>query len=160
VTWSTSTASTKATIRKGFNKRFRVKSFRPARLERFLSTISKRERKAALANAEGRRDAKDQEQAMKLNEAQISKILSQFRAQVLAEDHPAAAHFCELFGQHTFFLNATGLHVLEMLEVPGMEAEDGEVISLADWSDADFTKLTTHQPEPTGLVIRLKEVRH
>jgi hypothetical protein len=113
-----------------------------------------------LANAEGRRDAKDQEQAMKLNEAQISKILSQFRAQVLAEDHPAAAHFCELFGQHTFFLNATGLHVLEMLEVPGMEAEDGEVISLADWSDADFTKLTTHQPEPTGLVIRLKEVRH
>jgi len=97
---------------------------------------------------------------MKLNDAQISKILSQFRAQVLAEDHPAAAHFCELFGQHTFFLNARGLHVLEMLEVPGMEAEDGEVISLADWSDADFTKLATHQPEPTGLVIRLKEVRH
>jgi hypothetical protein len=34
------------------------------------------------------------------------------------------------------------------------------VISLADWSDEDFTKLTTHQPEPTGVVIRLKEVHH
>jgi hypothetical protein len=41
-----------------------------------------------------------------------------------------------------------------------MEAHDGEVIRLAEWSDADFTKLTTHQPEPTGVVIRLKEVLH
>ena len=97
---------------------------------------------------------------MMLNEAQISKTLSQFRAQVLAEDHPSVEHFCELFGHHTFFLDARGLHVLEMLEVPGMEAEDGEVISVADWSDADFRKLTTHQPEPTGLVVRLKEVQH
>ena len=97
---------------------------------------------------------------MKLNEAQISKTLSQFRAQVLSEDHPAVAQFCELFGHHTFFLDARGLNVLERLEVPGMEAQDGEVICLADWGDADFTKLTTHQPEPTGVVIRLKEVHH
>ena len=97
---------------------------------------------------------------MKLNEAQISKTLSQFRAQVLSEDHPAVAQFCELFGHHTFFLDARGLNVLELLEVPGTEAQQGEVISLADWSDADFTKLTTHQPEPTGVVIRLKEVYH
>ena len=97
---------------------------------------------------------------MKLNEAQISKTLSQFRAQVLSEDHPAAAQFCELFGHHTFFLDARGLNVLELLEVPGMEAQDGEVICLADWGDADVTKLRTHQPEPTGVVIRLKEVHH
>lgn len=98
---------------------------------------------------------------MKLNEAQISKTLAQFQAQVLGEDHPAVEQFRELFGQHTFFLDAKGLHVLELLEVPGvMEAEDGEMVNLADWSDADFTKLTTHQPEPTGVVIRLKEVLH
>ncbi|MCA6108578.1 hypothetical protein [Bradyrhizobium cenepequi] len=97
---------------------------------------------------------------MKLNEAQISKTLSQFRAQVLAEDHPAVAQFLELFGQHTFFLDAQGLHVLELLEVPGMEPREGEVISLADWTDADFTKMTTHQPEPTGVVVRLREVEN
>jgi hypothetical protein len=79
---------------------------------------------------------------------------------VLAEDHPAVAQFCELFWHHTFFLDAKGLHVLELLEVPGMDAQDGEVIRLAEWSDADFTKLTTHQPEPTGVVIRLKEILH
>lgn len=105
-------------------------------------------------------DAVDQEQPMKLNETQISKTLAQFQAQVLAEDHPAVAQFRELFGQHTFFLDARGLHVLELLEVPGMESQEGEIVSLADWSDANFTKLTTHQPEPTGVVIRLKEVHH
>jgi hypothetical protein len=97
---------------------------------------------------------------MKLNQAQISRTLSQFKAQVLAEDHPAVEQFCELFGPHTFFLDARGLHVLELLEVPGKEAQNGEMIRVADWSDADFTKLTTHQPEPTGVVIRLNEVLH
>jgi hypothetical protein len=97
---------------------------------------------------------------MKLNEIQITKTLAQFRAQVLAEDHPAVEQFSELFGHHTFFLDARGLHVLELLEVPGMEAQSGEMVSIADWSDADFTKLTTHQPEPTGVVISLKEVQH
>ena len=97
---------------------------------------------------------------MKLNKVQIGRTLSQFRALVLAEDHPAVAQFCELFGHHTFFLDASGLNVLELLEVPGIEAQDGEVIRLAEWSDTDFTRLTTHQPEPTGVVIRLKEVRH
>ena len=96
---------------------------------------------------------------MKLNKIQIGRTLSQFPALVLAEDHPAVAQFCELFGHHTFFLDARGLNVLELLEVPGT-AQDGEIISLADWSDAGFTKLTTHQPEPTGVVIRLKEVQH
>ena len=97
---------------------------------------------------------------MKLNEAQISKTLAQFQAQVLAEDDPAVAQFYEAFGHHTFFLDAAGLYVLELLEVPGMEAQDGEMVSLADWSDAHFTKLTLHQPKPTGVVISLKEVRH
>jgi hypothetical protein len=97
---------------------------------------------------------------VKLNKVQIGRTLSQFPAQVLAEDHPAVAQFRELFGHHTFFLDARGLNVLELLEVPGMEAQDGEIISLADWSDANFAKLTTHQPEPTGIVVRLKEVQH
>ena len=78
---------------------------------------------------------------------------------MLAEDHPAVAQFCEMFGHHTFFLDARG-HLLELLEVPGMEAQHGEMVSIADSSDADFTKLTTHQPEPTGVVIHLAEVRH
>ena len=97
---------------------------------------------------------------MKLSQVQIDRTLSEFPAQVLAEDHPAAAQFCELFGPHTFFLDARGLSVLEPLKIPGMEAQDGEMVRLAAWSGANFTKLTTHQPEPTGVVVRLREVLH
>ena len=102
----------------------------------------------------------DQELAMKLNEAQISRTLSQFPAQVLADDDPAVAQFSELFGHHTFFFDNRGLNVLELIQVPGTEAQDGEVIRLADWTNADFNSLTTHQPEPTGVVICLREIRH
>jgi hypothetical protein len=102
----------------------------------------------------------DWEHAMKLSEAQISRALAQLEAQVLAEDDPAVVHFCELFGQHTFFLDVKGLNVLELLEIPGMATQDGEVIRLALWNDGDFTSLAMHRPEPTGVVISLKEVRH
>jgi hypothetical protein len=61
----------------------------------------------------------DQELAMKLNEAQISRTLSQFPAQVLADDDPAVAQFSELFGHHTFLFDDRGLNVLELIQVPG-----------------------------------------
>jgi hypothetical protein len=76
------------------------------------------------------------------------------------KDHLTVSQFRELFGRHTFFLDDRGLNVLELLEVPGMEVEEGEMVRLADWSDMGFTRLTTHPPEPTGIVVCLKEVRH
>ena len=97
---------------------------------------------------------------MKLGKVQIGKILSQFPALVLVKDHLTVSQFRELFGRHTFFLDDRGLNVLELLEVPGMEVEEGEMVRLADWSDTGFTRLSTHPPEPTGIVVRLKEVRH
>jgi hypothetical protein len=97
---------------------------------------------------------------MKLSEDQISKAMSQLKAHVLDDDHPAFLQFCEMFGEHTFFLDAKGLNVLELLEVPGRVTQDGEVIRIAHWNDASFTSLTTHRPEPTGVVVSLKEVRH
>jgi len=89
---------------------------------------------------------------MKLSKVQIGKILSQFPALVLVKDHLTVSQFRELFGRHTFFLDDRGLNVLELLEVPGMEVEEGEMVG--------FTRLTTHPPEPTGIVVCLKEVRH
>jgi len=97
---------------------------------------------------------------VKLNSMQIEQTLTQFKAQVLAEDNPAIAELNDLFGDHTFFLDGRGLNVLEAIEQPQMQPESGEVINLADWSDDTLTKLRTHQPEPTGIVIRLKETQH
>ena len=97
---------------------------------------------------------------MKLNSMQIEQTLKQLEARVLSDDHPAVAEFSNLFGDHTFFLDANGLSVLEAIERPKMEVHSGEVVSLADWSDATLTHLTTHAPEPTGVVIFWKSTQH
>src|ERR1700751_2121645 len=97
---------------------------------------------------------------MELNSMQIERTLSQFDAQVLADDHPAIAQLTKLFGKHTFFLDDKGLNVLELIETPQMEPQGGEMVNIADWSDATLTKLRAHAPEPTGIVISLKEIHH
>jgi len=50
--------------------------------------------------------------------------------------------------------------VLEPTEVPETGAESGEVVSLADWTDATLTSLTPHEPESTGTIVIFREVRH
>jgi hypothetical protein len=64
-----------------------------------------------------------------------------------------------MFGDHTFFLDDSGLNVLEPAETPEMEVQTGEVVSVASWSDATLTSLRPHEPQPTGVVIVL-ESRH
>jgi hypothetical protein len=93
---------------------------------------------------------------MKLNSTQVKQTLSQFDAEVLPDDHPAVTQLNSLFGDHTFFLDGSGLKVLEPTEVPEMQAQAGEVVSLADWSDATLTSLKPHEPELTGVVIVLE----
>jgi hypothetical protein len=93
---------------------------------------------------------------MKLNSTQVKQTLSQFDAQVLPDDHPAAAQLNNRFGDHTFFLDGGGLKVLEPVETPEAEAQTGEVVSLADWSDATLTSLKPHEPELTGVVVVLE----
>ena len=93
---------------------------------------------------------------MKLNPTQVKQTLSQFEAQVLPDSHPAVPELSDLFGDHTFFLDSGGLNVLEPAEAPEMEAQTGEIVSLASWSDETLTSLRPHEPEPTGVVIVLK----
>ncbi len=93
---------------------------------------------------------------MKLNSTQVKQTLSQFDAQVLPDDHPAAEQLNNLFGDHTFFLDGGGLKVLEPVEAPEAEAQAGEVVSLADWSDSTLTSLKPHEPELTGVVVVLE----
>ena len=94
---------------------------------------------------------------MKLNATQVKQTLTQFDAQVLPDDHPAVTQLNDLFGDHTFFLDSGGLKVVEPAEAPEMEAPPtGEVVNLADWSDATFTSLKPHEPELTGVVVVLE----
>ena len=97
---------------------------------------------------------------MKLNTTQVEKALDQLDAHVLPDTHPAVTQLTSVFGDHTFFLDRSGLKVLEPAEIPGTGTPSGEVLSLADWSDATLTSLTPHEPEPTGTIVVFEEIRH
>jgi hypothetical protein len=93
---------------------------------------------------------------MKLNSTQVDRTLSQFHAEVLPDNHPAVRQLNDLFGDHTFFLDGSGLNVLEPAEMPEKEVQAGEIVSLASWSDETLTSLRPHEPEPTGVVVVLE----
>jgi hypothetical protein len=90
---------------------------------------------------------------MKLNSTQVKQTLNQFEAAVLPDNHPVVPQLHSIFGDHTFFLNDSGLSVLEPAETPEREVSAGEVVSLASWSDGTLSSLRPHEPEPTGVVV-------
>jgi hypothetical protein len=93
---------------------------------------------------------------MKLNSCQTEQALSQFEAEVLPDDHPALTQLSDIYGDHTFFLDGSGLNVLEPAEAAETEAQTGEIVNLASWSDATLTSLRPHDPEPTGILVVLE----
>lgn len=92
---------------------------------------------------------------MKLNSTLVEQTLSQFEAQPIPEDHPAVRQLSELFGEHTFFLDANGLNIVEPAAPTDGGSQTGQVVKLASWNDANRTSLAPHQPEPTDIVIVL-----
>jgi hypothetical protein len=66
---------------------------------------------------------------MRLNSTQVERTLSQMNAQVLPDDHPAVAQLTNMFGDHTFFLDESGLKVLE----PAGVLESYRRILVTEW---------------------------
>jgi hypothetical protein len=98
------------------------------------------------------------ERIMRLNQAQVECTLNQFEAEALPDNHPAIPQLSNQFGDHTFFLDSSGLNVLEPAELPESRVQAGKIVNLAHWTDANLTSLTPHEPEPTGLVIVLESI--
>jgi hypothetical protein len=92
---------------------------------------------------------------MRLSSARVEKTLDQFEAQAIPESHPVVPQLNKLFGEHTFFLNDDGLHIVEPAEPADAGAQAGTIINLADWKDANRTSLTPHAPHPTDIVVVL-----
>ena len=55
---------------------------------------------------------------MKMSSQMVERTLSQFQAEAVPETHPAVTQLNRLFGEHTFFIDGTGLHIVE--QSPGM----------------------------------------
>jgi hypothetical protein len=93
---------------------------------------------------------------MKLSSEAVEQTLTQFEAEPLPDNHPAVAQLNQIFGDHTYFLDGTGLHIVELTEATDSGSQQGVVVKLASWSDESRTSLAPHPPEPTDMVIELK----
>jgi len=91
---------------------------------------------------------------MRLTSAQVERALDQFEAQAIPDDHPVAAQLNDLFGDHTFFLDSSGLNVVEPTDATE-DGETGKVVNLANWADESLTRLAPHPPEVTEIVVVL-----
>jgi hypothetical protein len=58
-----------------------------------------------------------------------------------------------VFGDHTFFVDASGLIIVEPLE---QDPVTGELIKFASWDDADPPHVVAHTPEETDVLIELE----
>jgi len=56
---------------------------------------------------------------MRLTSALVERTLNQFDAQVIPDSHPVIPQLKGVFGDHTFFLNSSGLNIVEPTEGPG-----------------------------------------
>jgi hypothetical protein len=92
---------------------------------------------------------------MRLSPALVEKTLSQFEAQAIPENHPAIPELNRLFGDHTFFLDGSGLHIIEPTVGDDESRQSANVVKLASWNDAERTSLAAHEPEPTDVMIEL-----
>jgi hypothetical protein len=92
---------------------------------------------------------------MKLNSAQVERTLSQFQAEAIPDDHPVVRQLNDLFGEHTFFLDSSGLNIVEPAGAAPSGTQSAKVINLANWSDANPTRLEPHEPEMTDVVVVL-----
>ena len=101
---------------------------------------------------------------MKLSTSRISQALEQMEEQAAFEgtvaipaDNPVVPKLNEVFGDHTFFLDSAGLHIIEPAGADGAGVTEGQVVKLASWSDPGCTSLMPHRPEPTEIVVALAE---
>ena len=98
---------------------------------------------------------------MKLSTAQIAEVKEQTGIDPLPDEHPNTPDLKEAFGDHTFYLDTNGLHVLE--SAPGEMIEDKQavaVIRVASWADDERTALAPHDPQVSeaALAVTPEEV--
>ncbi len=92
---------------------------------------------------------------MKLTSTQIERTLNQFHAEPIPDSHPVIPQLQRLYGDHTYFIDNSGLNIVEPTESDQQGTELGLVVNLANWNDASPRSLEPHDPEPTDVVITL-----
>jgi len=94
---------------------------------------------------------------MKLTTEQVGAIERQTGAIPIPDDNPASEALTEVFGDHTFYADQSGLHVLEPVEIEEAEGPHAEVIQIAEWTTDDKDELQPIEPQRSGAVLGLDD---
>ncbi len=92
---------------------------------------------------------------MRLTTKQIEHTLDQIPAQAIRDDNPVIPQLNRAYGDHTFFLDGDGLHIVEKVAVAEDGGETATIVKLASWTDASRTTLATHEPQVTETVVNV-----
>ena len=89
---------------------------------------------------------------MRMNAALLERVEEQLGVEAVPEDNPSMGKLKEIFGDHTFFVDAGGLNIVERNPAP--HDTIGTVIKLASWTE-DHTQLAVHEPQVLPVHVEL-----
>lgn len=92
---------------------------------------------------------------MKLSAAQVQQVEGQIAVRAVPETHPAASTLEGHFGEHTFFVDAGGLLIVEPADGAEAPARSAQVITLAAWADEERNQLVPHEPQATDVTVEV-----
>lgn len=94
---------------------------------------------------------------MKLTSEQVGAIERQTGAIPIPEDNDANEALTNVFGEHTFYADQNGLHVLEPVNIEEQDGDHAEVIQIAEWANDSKDELQPIEPQRTGAVLGLDD---
>ena len=92
---------------------------------------------------------------MKLSARQIEQVQEQIGVEPIPEDSPAQQQLKDHFGDHTFYVDARGLHIWEDLEPSGAPTQAVTAVQVARWTDEEKTALAPHAPQPGNAMVEV-----
>lgn len=96
---------------------------------------------------------------MILSDSQIAVVERQTGATPIPQDDPVAGQLRQAFGEHTFYADPNGLHVIEVLpeNMEGVEPGMAAIVQVAEWADEQKNSLSPIEPKALGAVISIEE---
>jgi hypothetical protein len=99
------------------------------------------------------------EVSVKLSPAQAYRVEQQIDGRAIPDRVEFTSQLQDAFGDHTFFVDAQGLHIVDAqglhIVEPSASDEVGKVVILGKWANDEHTKLRLNEPTLTDTVVEL-----
>ncbi|NQV85295.1 MAG: hypothetical protein HQ494_15895 [Rhodospirillales bacterium] len=96
---------------------------------------------------------------MKLTEKQIDSVRKQLSVEPVEGDHPVQQELETAFGEHTFYADPNGLHIIEKAEPAGAGPDQGVfgiIMQIAIWEGEAQESLQSIDPQQIGDIFPLE----